>query len=63
MRSTTSAQDRALSQIKTIQIEDMTGNSHNTLKPTEVALRYLPSATLQLRRSGDRANANTIYTD
>jgi phycobilisome rod-core linker protein len=41
--------DRALSQIKTIQIEDMTrgGNSpQRTVKPTGVALpyRYLPSA-------------------
>ena len=40
--------DRALSQVKTIEIPDMTqaGNSLRTVKPTEVALpyRYLPSA-------------------
>ena len=40
--------DRALSQVKTIEIPDMTqaGNSLRTVKPTQVALpyRYLPSA-------------------
>lgn len=40
--------DRALSQVKTIEIPDMTqaGNSLSTVKPTQVALpyRYLPSA-------------------